>query len=73
MRNGSDVSVIRQIIDIVDCKSILYSQLYERKKVYIENNFKLETIDENKNCQNFFFVVIFRKNCHFLFLIFLIY
>ena len=59
MRNGSDVSVIRQIIDIVDCKSILYSQLYERKKVYIENNFKLETIDENKNCQNFFFC------CHF--------
>ncbi len=49
LRNGSDVSVIRQIIDIVDCKSILYSQLYERKKVYIENNFKLEYIDENKN------------------------
>ena len=51
LRNGSDVSVIRQIIDIVDCKSILYSQLYERKKVYIENNFKLETIDENKNVE----------------------
>lgn len=51
LRNGSDVSIIRQIIDIVDCKSILYSQLYERKKVYIENNFKLETIDENKNVE----------------------
>tara|TARA_Y100000389_G_C17467474_1_gene526941 strand:- start:94 stop:2724 length:2631 start_codon:yes stop_codon:yes gene_type:complete len=51
LRNGSDVNIIRQIIDIVDCKSILYSQLYERKKVYIENNFKLETIDENKNVE----------------------
>jgi superfamily II DNA or RNA helicase len=51
LRNGSDINITRQIIDIVDCKSILYSQLYERKKVYIENNFKLETIDENKNVE----------------------
>ena len=48
LRNGSDVNITRQIIDIVDCKSILYSQYYERKKAYIENNFKLEIIDENK-------------------------
>lgn len=48
LRNGSDVNITRQIIDIVDCKSILYSQFYERKKVYIENNFKLDIIDENK-------------------------
>lgn len=48
LRNGSDVNITRQIIDIVDCKSILYSQYYERKKAYIENNFKLKIIDENK-------------------------
>jgi superfamily II DNA or RNA helicase len=48
LRNGSDTDITRQIIDIVDCKSILYSQYYERKKAYIENNFKLEIINENK-------------------------
>jgi superfamily II DNA or RNA helicase len=48
LRNGSDINITRQIIDIVDCKSILYTQYYDRKKVYIENKFELEIIDENK-------------------------
>ena len=48
LRNGSDINITRQIIDVVDCKSILYSQYYERKKTYIENDFKIEMIDENK-------------------------
>ena len=47
LRNGSDENIVRKIIDIVDCKSILYPQLQERKKIYIENGFKMETINGN--------------------------
>ena len=47
LRNGSDRDIVRKIIDIVDCKSILYTQLQTRKQIYIENNFKIEMVNGN--------------------------
>ena len=45
LRRGSDINIIRKIIDIVDIKSILYNQFAERKKIYIQNDFKIININ----------------------------
>lgn len=52
LRKGSDESIVREIIDIVDVKSILKSQFKERKKIYIEKKYKINYIDFNKNSTN---------------------
>lgn len=42
-RLGSDYSIVRQIIDIVDWKTSLKNQYYERKKYYDSQKFTYET------------------------------
>jgi superfamily II DNA or RNA helicase len=41
-RLGSDYSIVRQIVDIVDWKTTLKNQYYERKKYYDSQNFTYE-------------------------------
>ncbi len=40
-RRGSDVSIVRQIVDIVDTRVSLKAQACERKKIYAEKGFDL--------------------------------
>ncbi len=42
-RLGSDYSIVRQIIDIIDWKTPLKNQYYERAKYYKSQNFTFET------------------------------
>lgn len=44
MRNGSDTSIERKVIDIVDKHSVLYSQFRERRETYAKNKFKVITV-----------------------------
>jgi superfamily II DNA or RNA helicase len=41
LRKGSDESVVREVIDIVDMRSNLKSQYYDRKKIYIEKGYPI--------------------------------
>ena len=41
LRRGSDESIVRQIIDIVDTRTGLKSQITDRRKVYKEKNYEL--------------------------------
>lgn len=40
-RRGSDASIVRQIVDIVDTRVSLKTQFGERKKIYVEKGFEL--------------------------------
>jgi hypothetical protein len=56
LRRGSDESIIREIVDIVDMRCNLHSQYYDRKKIYIEKGYDITTIkistDLNSNDLN---------------------
>lgn len=41
-RRGSDESIIREIIDIIDTRSILKNQYYDRKKIYMERKYNID-------------------------------
>lgn len=41
LRMGSDESIVRQVIDIVDIRTGLRGQLTDRKKIYIEKNYPI--------------------------------
>lgn len=43
LRKGSDQSIVREIVDIVDCRSILKGQYNEREKVYTSRNYPITT------------------------------
>lgn len=43
-RQGSDASIIRQIVDIVDVCTSLKTQYYDREKIYKSRNFKIISI-----------------------------
>lgn len=40
-RRGSDESIVREIIDIIDTRSILKNQYYDRKKIYFEKKYNI--------------------------------
>jgi superfamily II DNA or RNA helicase len=44
LRKGSDESIVREVIDIIDMNSTLHGQFYERKKVYTEKCYPLEYV-----------------------------
>lgn len=44
LRRGSDESIVRQIVDIVDIRTGLRSQYAARKKVYIEKNYPITRV-----------------------------
>lgn len=48
LRRGSDESIVRQVIDIVDINTCLKSQYYDRKKIYIDRKYEIETEDVPK-------------------------
>lgn len=57
LRRGSDESIVRNIIDIVDVRCNLRSQYFDRKKIYIEKgypieNIRIESSDGNENDHN---------------------
>jgi superfamily II DNA or RNA helicase len=47
LRKGSDESIVRQIIDIVDAETPLKSQLTDRKKIYAEKKFSIQAITKS--------------------------
>jgi superfamily II DNA or RNA helicase len=44
LRRGSDESIIRQIVDIVDIRCNLKNQYFDRKKVYIEKGYPITNV-----------------------------
>lgn len=44
LRRGSDESIVRQIIDIVDVRCNLRNQYFDRKKIYIEKGYPIEYV-----------------------------
>lgn len=46
-RKGSDESIIREIIDIVDIGTVLKSQYNDRKKIYKERKYEIVTTNES--------------------------
>lgn len=44
LRRGSDESIVRNIIDIVDMRCNLKSQYFDRKKIYIDREYPIETV-----------------------------
>lgn len=44
LRRGSDESIVRNIVDIVDVRCNLKNQYFDRKKIYIEKNYPIETV-----------------------------
>jgi len=49
LRRGSDESIVREIVDIVDTGSILKGQFNERKKVYEEKQYPISYVKINGN------------------------
>lgn len=53
LRRGSDESIVRKIVDIVDARCCLKSQYFDRKKIYIEKGYPIEMVRvDNDNIQN---------------------
>lgn len=44
LRRGSDESIVRQIVDIVDTRTGLRGQLTDRKKIYIERKYSISKV-----------------------------
>lgn len=44
LRRGSDETIVRNIIDIVDIRCNLRSQYFDRKKIYIEKGYPIEIV-----------------------------
>lgn len=44
LRRGSDESIVRQVVDIVDIRCNLRSQYFDRKKIYIEKGYPIENV-----------------------------
>lgn len=49
LRRGSDESIIRNIVDIVDIRCNLRNQYFDRKKIYMERNYPIEVIKIESN------------------------
>lgn len=44
LRRGSDETIIRKIVDIVDIRCNLRNQYFDRKKIYMEKNYPIEIV-----------------------------
>lgn len=44
LRRGSDESIVRQIVDIVDVRCNLRNQYFDRKKIYVEKGYPIENV-----------------------------
>lgn len=51
LRRGSDESIVRNIIDIVDIRCNLRSQYFDRKKIYTQKGYSIETIKVESNTE----------------------
>lgn len=49
LRRGSDESIVRRIIDIVDVRCGLRNQYFDRKKIYVERGYPIETVRVEMN------------------------
>ena len=53
LRRGSDESIVRNIIDIVDIRCNIRSQYLDRKKIYIERGYDIENVKvESSNVED---------------------
>jgi superfamily II DNA or RNA helicase len=48
LRKGSDETIVREIVDIIDINTMLHSQFYDRKKIYLEKGYPIEYVKIEK-------------------------